>query len=67
MKIPWFKKGTTNLSEDLVCNMMVEINNPPGGKVIFNSMAYYFCAPGCKIEFQKDPIGYISGEKHNPM
>lgn len=26
---------------------------------------YYFCAPGCKASFEKDPLKYLSEERHN--
>jgi len=26
---------------------------------------YYFCAPGCKASFDKDPEKYLSGDAHH--
>ena len=45
---------------DLVCKMEVDENNPPGGKTEHEGETYYFCAPGCKRVFEKDPDKYIS-------
>jgi YHS domain-containing protein len=29
---------------------------------------YYFCAPGCKVAFDKDPDKYVKGEgEHHGM
>jgi len=41
--------------KDLVCGMEVQ------------GETYYFCAPGCKIAFEKDPEKYIndSSKKSN--
>jgi YHS domain-containing protein len=27
----------------------------------YEGKIYYFCAPGCKASFEKDPMKYISG------
>ena len=46
---------------DPVCGMAVV----PGVKEIItsiNGQTYYFCAPGCKASFEKDPEKYLSGE-----
>jgi YHS domain-containing protein len=28
----------------------------------YKGTTYYFCAPGCKTAFDKDPEAYLSGE-----
>ena len=28
----------------------------------YKGQTYYFCAPGCKASFDKDPEKYLSGE-----
>jgi Cu+-exporting ATPase len=44
---------------DPVCHMTVAVNeNTP--KSTYGSQTYYFCAPGCKTAFDKDPGKYVS-------
>ena len=48
--------------KDPVCGMEIDekrssVTSMYGGK------AYYFCAKGCKIAFDKEPEKYLSGEK----
>jgi YHS domain-containing protein len=45
---------------DPVCKMEVDIANPPGGKSEYQGKIYYFCAPGCKRAFDKEPQKYSS-------
>ncbi len=47
--------------------MTVNPDNPNGGSWDYEDSSYYFCAPGCKIAFQKDPESYLSGEKKVEM
>jgi Cu+-exporting ATPase len=28
----------------------------------YNGKTYYFCSPGCKASFDKDPEKYLSGD-----
>jgi xanthine dehydrogenase accessory factor len=46
---------------DLVCGMMVsaDISHRPWD---FEGTTYYFCAPGCRSSFEKDPLSYINQE-----
>ena len=44
---------------DPVCGMMVEPEKA-AGKSEYKGKRYYFCAPGCKKDFDKDPEKYIS-------
>ncbi len=45
---------------DPVCKMDVDEKNPPGGTSEYNGVTYYFCAPGCKIVFDRNPDKYLS-------
>ena len=45
---------------DLVCNMEVDESNPPGGQTEHEGQTYYFCAPGCKVVFERDPGKYLN-------
>lgn len=48
---------------DPVCGMTVNRKNPGGGSHDHEGTTYYFCGKGCRLEFQDDPAGYLSGEK----
>lgn len=50
---------------DPVCKMDVDESNPPGGTSELNGKTYYFCAPGCKVVFDRDPDKYLSDEEEN--
>ena len=52
---------------DPVCGMKVSIDNPPGGTHEHQGETYYFCAPGCRVAFSKEPEAYLSGEKKMEM
>ena len=45
---------------DPICQMDVDTDNPPGGQSEHNGTTYYFCAPGCKVAFDKEPEKYMS-------
>ena len=44
---------------DPVCKMEVDTGNPPGGQSEHQGEDYYFCAPGCKMVFDKEPQKYL--------
>ena len=31
----------------------------------YKGKTYYFCAPGCKASFDKDPEKYLGGDAHH--
>ena len=43
---------------DPVCKMKVEPENAPA-KAEYKGETYYFCAPGCKAAFEKEPEKYL--------
>ena len=47
--------------KDPVCGMNVDVNNA-AAKSTYQGKTYYFCAPGCKTQFEKNPALYISGQ-----
>ena len=49
---------------DPICQMDVDTDNPPGGQSEHNGTTYYFCVPGCKVTFDKEPEKYLS-EAHD--
>ena len=67
MKIPFLTSGKSETAIDPVCGMTVETRNPGGGASTHDGNVYYFCGPDCKVAFEKDPEGYLSGEKSIDM
>ena len=45
---------------DPICKMDVDTENPPGGQSEHEGTSYYFCAPGCKVAFDKEPEKYLA-------
>jgi YHS domain-containing protein len=45
---------------DPICKMDVDTENPPGGQSEHDGTTYYFCAPGCKVAFDKEPERYLT-------
>ncbi len=50
------------MAKDLVCGMEVDEKTAPA-KSEYKGETYYFCAPGCKREFDKDPEKYVKQDK----
>ncbi|MBL7202440.1 MAG: YHS domain-containing protein [Anaerolineae bacterium] len=48
---------------DLVCKMEVDPKTAPA-KAEYKGKTYYFCAPGCKVAFEKDPEKYVNAAAH---
>ena len=59
--------GNKEQAEDPICHMQVDVAKPPGGTHEYNGVTYYFCAPGCRVAFSKEPEAYLSGEKRMDM
>jgi Cu+-exporting ATPase len=56
-------KGTKGMNaaliaKDPVCDMDVEINRA-AARSDYQGQTYYFCAPGCKVKFDKNPAQYL--------
>ncbi len=45
--------------KDPVCGMMVDPKTAPA-KTEYKGQTYYFCAPGCKVAFERDPDRYLN-------
>ena len=43
---------------DVVCGMKVDPEGAPA-KTTYKGEIYYFCAPGCKVAFERDPERYL--------
>ena len=54
-------------AEDPVCHMQVDVSKPPGGSFEHEGTTYYFCGPGCRVAFSKEPGAYLSGDKRMDM
>ena len=48
------------LVKHVVCGMDVDPENAPA-QTEHEGKTYYFCAPGCKTDFDADPQKYLSG------
>ena len=59
--------GKREMAEDPVCHMQVDTKNAPGGTHEHQGTTYYFCGPGCRVAFSKEPEAYLSGEKRMEM
>ena len=46
--------------KDLVCDMEVD-EKTAKWTTNYKGKTYYFCAPGCKAEFEENPEKYIGG------
>ena len=51
---------------DPICKMEVDTENPSGGQSEYQGNSYYFCAPGCKVAFDKEPEKYLSDQPAAP-
>jgi Cu+-exporting ATPase len=49
--------------KDPVCGMEIDPETA-AGKSEYKGQTYYFCAPGCKRSFDKDPEKYVGHSEH---
>ncbi len=49
------------MAKDLICGMQVEEQSAAGTSE-YKGKTYYFCSPGCKVAFDKEPEKYISSQ-----
>jgi YHS domain-containing protein len=49
------------MAKDPVCGMDVDEKTAPA-KSEYNGQTFYFCAPGCKVSFDKNPEKYVGKE-----
>lgn len=54
-------------ARDPVCGMEVSRKHPGGGTFDYNGVTYYFCGRGCRMEFEEDPEGFLSGRRKAEM
>ncbi len=48
---------------DLVCGMTVPADDT-SRPLEYQGETYYFCAPGCRVAFEKDPAAYLDRSQH---
>lgn len=53
------------MAKDPVCGMEVD-EKTAAGKSEYKGKTYYFCAPGCKQAFDKDPGKYLGTSSEEP-
>jgi YHS domain-containing protein len=55
------------MAKDLVCDMDVD-EKTTKWKTNYKGKTYYFCAPGCKKEFEENPEKYVGvgSSAHSP-
>jgi YHS domain-containing protein len=51
----------TGTAIDLVCGMTVPADRT-SRPFQYEGETYYFCCPGCRVAFEKDPARYITQE-----
>jgi YHS domain-containing protein len=49
------------MAKDPVCGMEVD-EKKAAAKSEYKGKTYYFCAPGCKKAFDKDPAKYLKSQ-----
>ncbi len=52
------------MEKDLVCGMDVDPKTAQD-KSVYQGKTYYFCSPGCKKDFDKEPEKYIKAAAGN--
>ena len=60
MRIPFLSRGKGETAIDPVCKMDVDVKKPTGGTAEHEGQTYYFCAPGCRRNFEKEPAKYLA-------
>jgi len=52
------------MAQDIVCGMQVD-EKTAAGKSEYKGKTYYFCSPGCKASFDKEPEKFIGSSSEN--
>ena len=58
------KENKKQIVQDPVCGMWIEPKDA-AAEIIYNGKIFYFCAPGCKREFENEPEKYLHDEEVN--
>ena len=51
---------------DPVCGMTVDLDNPKGGKTVYEGREIGFCSPKCKAKFEAEPLKYMERRADTP-
>jgi len=57
------RKEVRLMTKDPVCGMTVDPKTA-AGKSEYQGQTYYFCSPGCKKAFDKEPQKYVASQGH---
>jgi YHS domain-containing protein len=49
------------MAKDPVCGMEVD-DKTAAGQSVYQGTTYYFCSPGCKRAFDREPEKYLGSE-----
>ena len=49
--------------KDPVCGMIID-KDQAGATAEYQGQTYYFCAPGCKTAFEREPEKYVQAAGH---
>jgi YHS domain-containing protein len=60
----YHRGGTIMKVIDPVCGMEIEAQEA-AGQSVYNGQTYYFCSPGCKKAFDKEPEKYLGGSQES--
>ncbi len=50
------------MAKDPVCGMEVSVEDA-AGETVYKGNTYYFCAPACKKDFDKEPERYVVNDR----
>lgn len=53
------------MAKDPVCGMQVD-EKKAAGTSVYQGRTYYFCAPGCKLTFDKSPEKFVAESGTHP-
>jgi len=56
--------GGEEMAKDPVCGMEVDEKKAVATS-IYQGKTYYFCAPGCKVAFDREPEKYLKAPGHH--
>ncbi len=52
------------MAKDSVCGMDVD-EKTAAGKSVYQGQTYYFCSPGCKQAFDKEPQKFVGKKQRS--
>ena len=52
------------MAKDPVCGMDID-EKTAAGKSVYQGQTYYFCSPGCKQAFDKEPQKYVGKKQRS--